>query len=217
VRCVIVGGRLPEIAFQTVTGSITAETSYTFSSQPIGTAHTSRRVIVSVIYFNSAPSSATCTIAGVSAAEVGGAAIRSSAGGSGNEFQMKMFIATVASGTTASIVVNTGPALGCWIAVWSAYYLQSATAVDAEAYFATGTTNILDLNVSADGVACGFGAMFNAVSWTGMTEDFEDVVAGFGHWRTAATYSAGAAESPRTVRINTNPGVNSTANAASFR
>lgn len=214
MRCVIVGGRLPEIAFQTITGSLTADTSYTFSSQPIGAAHASRLVIVAVAYINSSASSATCTIAGGSATEVSGAGIRSSSGGS-TEVQVKMFARTVASGTTASIVVNTGTADGCWIGVWSAYYLRSATAVDAESYYASGTTNILDLDVSARGVACGFGLMPNAVAWTGMTEEHDAITAGV--WVSGATYTAGAAESPRTVRINTSPGAGATACAASFR
>ena len=214
MRCVIVGGRLPEIAFQTITGSLTSDTSYTFSSQPIGTAHNSRLVIVAVAYINSSASSATCTIAGGAATEVSGAGIRSSSGGS-TEVQVKMFARTVTSGTTASIVVSTGSASGCWIGVWSAYYLRSATAVDAAAYYASGTTNILDLNVSSRGVACGFGLMPNAVAWTGMTEEHDAITAGV--WMTGATYTAGAAESPRTVRINTSPGAGATACAASFR
>ena len=127
-----------------------------------------------------------------------------------------MFARTVTSGTTASIVVNTGSASGCWIGVWSAYYLRSNTAVDAAAYYASGTTNILDLNVSARGVACGFGIMPNAVAWTGMTEEHDAITAGV--WMTGATYTAGASgSSPRTVRINTSPGAGATANAASFR
>ena len=214
MRCVIIGGRLPEIAFQTITGSLTSDTSYTFSSQPIGTAHNSRLVIVAVAYINSSASSATCTIAGSSATEVSGAGIRSSSGGS-TEVQVKMFARTVTSGTTASIVVSTGSADGCWIGVWSAYYLRSATAVDAEAYYASGSTNILDLDVSSRGVACGFGLMPNAVAWTGMTEEHDAITAGV--WMTGATYTAGAAESPRTVRINTSPGAGATACAASFR
>lgn len=207
-------GRLPEIAFQTITGSLTSASSYTFSSQPIGAAHNSRLVIVAVAYINSSASSATCTIAGSSATEVSGAGIRSSSGGS-TEVQVKMFARTVTSGTTASIVVSTGSADGCWIGVWSAYYLRSATRVDSAAYYASGTTNILDLNVSSRGVACGFGLMPNAVSWTGMTEEHDAITAGV--WMTGATYTAGAAESPRTVRINTSPGAGATANAASFR
>lgn len=214
MKCVIVGGRLPEIAFQTLTGSFTTDTSYTFSSQPIGAAHASRLVIVAVAYINSSASSATCTIAGGAATEVSGAGIRSSSGGS-TEVQVKLFTRVVASGTTASIVVNTGSASGCWIGVWSAYYLRSATSVDAESYYTSGTTNILDLDVSARGVACGFGLMPNAVAWTGMTEEHDAITAGV--WMTGATYTAGAAESPRTVRINTSPGAGSTACAASFR
>lgn len=45
--CVIIGSKLPSIAYQTVTGSASAATSYTFTSQPIGTASSSRYVIVS--------------------------------------------------------------------------------------------------------------------------------------------------------------------------
>lgn len=215
MRCVIIGGRLPEIYFRTLTGTFATDTSYTFSSQPIGAAHASRLVIVAVAYINSSASSATCTIAGGAATEVSGAGIRSSSGGS-TEVQVKMFARTVTSGTTASIVVSTGSASGCWIGVWSAYYLRSATAVDAAAYYASGTTNILDLNVSSRGVACGFGLMPNAVAWTGMTEEHDAITAGV--WMTGATYTAGASgSSPRTVRINTSPGAGATANAASFR
>ncbi len=213
MRCVIIGGRLPEIYFRTLTGTFATDTSYTFSSQPIGTAHDSRLVIVAVAYINSTPTAATCTIAGGAATEITGAAIRSSSGGS-TEIQVKMFARTVTSGTTASIVVSTA-ADGCWIGVWTAYYLRSATAVDSEGTYASGTTNNLDLNVSARGVACGFGLMPNAVSWTGMTEEHDAITAGL--WMTGATYTAGAAETPRTVRINTSPGTGSTACSASFR
>ena len=199
MKCVIIDGRLPEIAFQTLTGSFTTDTSYTFSSQPIGTAHSSRIVIVAVAYINSSPASASVTVGGTAATEIAGCAKRTTSGGS-TEFQIKCFRVAVPSGTTASIVVTTS-ATGCWIGVWSAYYLRSATPVDATAHEPSSGAVILDLNTSARGVGCGFGVTSSNVTWTGATEDHDAITAGI--WMTGAHFAQdGSAGAPRTVRIS---------------
>lgn len=199
MKCVIVGSRLPEIAFQTLTGSFTTDTSYTFSSTPIGPAHSSRVVIVAVAYINSTPTSATVTVGGTSATEISGCAKRMTSGAS-TEFQIKCFRVNIASGTTANVVVTTS-ALGCWIGVWSAYYLRSGTPVDSVAHEPSSGAVVLDLNTSARGVGCGFGVTAANVTWTGADEDHDAITAGV--WMTGAHFTQGsAAGSPRTVRIS---------------
>ncbi len=216
VMCMVIGGRPASITNTDNAGSLTApatQTSWTFTGTSIGTASADRLVIVAVAYINTAATSATCTIAGGSATEITGCAIRSTGGGS-TEIQFKMFRRVVASGTTATIVVNTGTATGCFIGVWSAYDLRSTTEVDTSRDEAAGTSVVLDLNVSAGGVACGYAVVPNAVTWTGLTEDFDTVVS-IRH--TGASKAQSLTASPLTARINTSPGTAGIGCAASFR
>lgn len=213
----VVGGKLASIAYTADTYSFTSpttNTSWTFSGVSIGTATANRLVIVGVSYVNTAANTATVTIGGITATEVSGCAVRSAAGGS-VEFQGSVFAAVVPTGSTATIVVNTGTATGCWIGVWAAYDLVSTTAVAGSHHWATGTsTVVLDLNVSPGGVACAMGITPNAVTWTGLTEDYDKIS---GPWTSGASGASQPGGSPLAVRVNCGSGSDALMCAVSFR
>ncbi|MBK8467835.1 MAG: hypothetical protein IPL32_18645 [Chloracidobacterium sp.] len=185
-------------------------TSWTFSGVNIGTASATRLVIVGVFYVNATPNTATCTIAGVA----GTSAVHTrSTGGTADETEAMIFTASVASGTTATITVNTGTAKGCWIGVWSAYDLTSTTPVDTSVAPSSGTTITLDLDVSPGGVACGMGITPAASTWTGFTEDYDKIS---GVWTSGASVASSSGATPLTVRATTTS-AGATMCAASFR
>lgn len=214
--CMVIGATPASIVYNTNNGRFTGpttNTSWSFSLTPIGTATATRLVIVGAFYINTAASAATCTIGGISATEITACHIRT-ATGSGTETELRLFAATVPTGTSATVVVNTGTATGCWIGVWSAYDLISTTAVDTAKQAPAGTTVTLDLNVSAGGVACGMGLTPNAVTWTGFAEDFDRINT---VWTSGGSVESAAGATPMTVRVATSPGTGSVMCAASFR
>lgn len=102
----------PTATFQAATGSTTDTNSYTFTSQPIGTASSTRRVVVAVASRNAGISVSTLTIGGVSASRD---VVRAASG----QFA-EIWSAVVNSGTTANIVVTmSGTASYCGIGIWS--------------------------------------------------------------------------------------------------
>ena len=215
--CMVIGAQPASIVYCDNAGQLTApgtQSNWVFAGTSIGAVASDRLVIVIAAYINTVSTAATCTIAGVAATEVTGCAIRSTAGGS-TEVQVKMFTRVVSAGTTATIVVSTGTATGCFIGVWSAYDLLSTTATDTARDYAAGTSVSLNLNVDALGVACGYGLTPNAVTWTGLTEDVDAAVAGIRNSGASVASTAGA--TPLTVTVNTSPGTGATMCAASFR
>lgn len=211
--CMIIGAPPASIVYGTNTGSLTApttNTSWSFPGCSIGPAANDRLVIVGTFYLNTATTAASCTIGGIAATEVTGCHIRSA-----SDIEIRLFKAVVPTGTTATVVVNTGTATGCFIGVWSAYDLISTTAVDSSVHApAAGTTVILDLNVSAGGVVCAMGITPNAVSWTGLTQDYDRINS---VWQSGASDAFTGAATPQTVRVNTAPGTGAVMCAVSFR
>ena len=190
-------------------------TVWTFTGKAIGTAAADRLVIVStwVIKPGATTRTWTASIGGVSATEFAGAHVSTSTGAS-TDVEIRMFAATVASGTTANIVITTsGSTTGCAIGVWSAYNLASTTPVAAVASIAM--PRALSLNVSAAGVACGLSFHNVSSTWTGMTEDFDNQIAGLQH--SGASYTATSAQSPLSVTVTPSSGTGGVGNAVSFR
>lgn len=208
---------VPSIAYCTndIQFPNTATTVWTFTGKAIGTATTDRLVIVStwVIKPGGTSRTWTVTIGGTAATEIAGTNASTSSGGTADS-ETRMFAATVPSGTTANIVVTTSASTtGCAIGIWSAYNLASTTPVAAVA--STTTPRNLSLNVSAAGVACGLSFHNVSSSWTGMTEDFDNVIAGLQH--SGGSYTATTAQSPLSVTVTPSSGIGGVGNAVSFR
>ena len=189
-----------------ITGSNTANataggsaSSYTFSSQSIGTADDSRIVVVAVtVGFNGSVSTVTgVTVGGTSAAQQAAATE-----GASENFRAEVWSVAVASGTSADVVVSlssaTGNNRGCGISV---YRMIGDVQAGAEA---TGTddrsSGTLSTTVSAkeDGFIVGAAVQFysDACSWTGLTEAADAVTANVTH---SSAYVAPGSDSTLTV------------------
>ena len=107
------GGGSISATFQNSTGDAADLSSYTFLTQPIGTASASRRVVVAASLRNTSRDISALTIGGVSAAR------DAQSGASANWCQI--WSAVVPTGTTADVVVTVsgGTAGFCGIGVWS--------------------------------------------------------------------------------------------------
>ena len=189
-----------------ITGSNTANasaggsaSSYTFSSQSIGTADDSRIVVVAVtVGFNGSVSTVSgVTVGGTSATQQAAATE-----GASENFRAEVWSVAVASGTSADVVVSlsaaTGNNRGCGISV---YRMIGDVEVSAEA---TGTddrsSGTLSTTVSAkeDGFIVGAAVQFysDACSWTGLTEAADAVTANVTH---SSAYVAPTSDSTLTV------------------
>ena len=153
---------------------------WTFTGMSIGTASADRFVIVGVF----APSTSTDDSDAISGVTIGGItatrlAQATTNPGTGEEnHQIAFYGATVATGTTASIVVSTNSARASMsIGVWAATGLQSNTPTDT-ASDVTVATNALSANidVQAGGFILGISMTQNGgetCTWTNLTEDFD--------------------------------------------
>ncbi len=165
---------LPTRSFQATTFNGTAQTTYTFASQNIGSASANRYVIVAVaLYYGPARTISSVTVGGVAATVIPNGVTVSNT----FTYRMAFYIAAVPTGTTASVVVTaSGACDACAISVWSAYDLNSATAVDSDND--TGGPSPLSapsVNTSADGFLLAAGTYVRntgtaAFGWTNATE-----------------------------------------------
>ena len=163
----------PVKAIATYTSNATlasiAATSFSFSSQDIGTPSSDRKVVVvthSATAYAHNGTVSSMTIGGVSATLV----VRATPATNG---QLEMWEADVPSGTTATIVVNWSISRnGCGIGVWAVTGANSSTYATA-----TDITSPLSqtLTIPARGCAIGgaFGFSTPTFSWTGLTENYE--------------------------------------------
>ena len=213
---IIIGGKLPSIAFQTVAGDASAATTYTFTSQPIGTADSSRYVVVCAMIAMAGSSGATlgCTIGGTAGTNIGGATHTFVTGAA--DICFGMWRRNVTSGTTANIVVTTSViGANCHIGVWSLYdLLNSGATSDATFGSTTGATLNLNVNTDQNGVGCGLVLNAANVTWTGATEDYDALIAG--KWMSGASFSGAAAATPRSVSLTSGTSSHY-GNFASFR
>lgn len=160
--------------FGQATGSGSNLSTYTFSDVDIGTASSSRYVVVLISFASLSGTLTSSTIAGQSATEL----VNAFGGTSG---RLSIVGATISSGTTATIVVNFSAApLRCTIATYAVYDLQSTTPVNTLSVGSATSGNSLSgsINVEKGGVVIG-GSYINSASvtttFTNLTEDFERV------------------------------------------
>jgi hypothetical protein len=172
------GRRFPLLSYQTSTASTADASVYTFSTQAIGPAKSTRRVVVGVVGREGADTSArtlAVTVGGVSATE---AAFATDTAVSGRNVAA-LYIAAVPTGTTADVVATFSAGMDrCGIGVWALYDINSATPTDTAT--SVDTTQTLSVDVLANGVAVGisFANSDPDFEWTGASERFEIVAEG---------------------------------------
>ena len=159
------------ITYQTNAVLNSPATTFTFSSQAIGTAQANRYVIVGVGGSNSTRTVSTVTIGGISATQL----VQQQSG----IITSALFIANVPTGTTASIVVTwSGSQDRAGIGVWSATGLSSTS---ANSTGSTTTNNgTITLTTLSGGFAVGFTTQDNfgsTFTWTNLTSSFSSASA----------------------------------------
>ena len=171
----------------------TDATTYTFSTQSIGTASADRKVVVAADTAGGAASAdgiSSMTIAGESATQV-----IATIAPLGDETQVELWQADVPTGTTADIVVTWNGAHGrCGISVWGVTgALSAATDTLEDNSSTTAETGTID--VPAGGVL--IAAVVHTATgtkthaWTGPTEAYdEEVETNVGHGGASAAYAA---------------------------
>lgn len=185
----------PSGNYNTNTGSSTAGTSFTFTSVSIGTASSSRYVVVAMIAQGAAASPTSVTVGGISATQAAAAVTSSN--------RAELWIANVTSGTTADIVITfAASTTRCAVGSYSVYDIVSTTPIDT----ATSSTTSMTLSVNTNTNSVVIGTAFSSstapdATWVGVTENYDTDAFGSGGGRTTtggiATGVVGA--TPRTV------------------
>lgn len=167
------------VSYQTETFDITNTDTYTFSSQPFGSASSDRIVIVSVLgYGGSASTISSVTIGGVSAT-----IIRQQSTGTTT---LGIAAAAVPTGTTGNVVAVFSATKGdCAIAVWSGTGQITAAGV------ASGSnTDLSEITLASEVggfvVAVCMNINNRTTTWTGATENFDDNF-GESEWHSGAS------------------------------
>lgn len=172
-------------------------TTYTFSSQAIGTASADRVVVVGTSggAGNTNPVS-SMTIGGVSAVKAIGIV---------NNTGTEIWYATVTSGTTASVVVNWGGTKNrCGIGVWA---LTGVTGVGATNTSTSSTATLTVSGRTKDIVLAVYGGKDHAsVTFTGLTEDYDEDISGAGSQYQAGGSKKLTATGSNTITVTPNTG-----------
>jgi hypothetical protein len=192
----VASGALPTLSYQTAAADATDATSYTFSSQAIGTDTGSTRTVLLAIYGLNV--TALRTISSLTVGGVSGTLLHSNSVSSGSFSSVAFYAFTSVSGTTATVAVTwSGQQLRCQIGLWAAYDLSSLTPVATAS--STSASATLNVNTSADGMvlAAGYGNASATFTWTGVTERYDAATETVGF--SVADASGVTAESPRTV------------------
>lgn len=154
--------------------SPTDTTSYSFTSQSIGTASSDRYVVVIAEGYDNNGSNGflTCTVAGASTTKIYDVSLPSN-GNPGIMLAAFITDAPVTSGTTATIVVTT---LGTTNRMAAQFYTITGgtpVAYDTLASTSTDPSGTIDCPVGGCIIAGAMNISSNAVAWTGVTEDVE--------------------------------------------
>ena len=144
-------------------------TTYTFTAQPLGSASSSRRIVVAVAgrHFSTAISVSSVTIGGVSAA------IDVATGSALNTVAIASL--AVPTGTTGDVVITfSSGSQRCGIAMW--------TVDGAASTFSAGGTGTGGASVASVAGGCVIAHALNtaseAATWTGITKRYEEAIEG---------------------------------------
>jgi hypothetical protein len=176
------GAPPPELSFIGYTFNATQQTTYTFNGVAIGAADPTRRVIVAA-YWGDIVSHKTITAASINGGSVLPAHV-SAVGGSFNAGDVAIFSGLVPTGTTANFsftlnasVASTKFGIGVYRAINEGVATPHAVATDITvAAGALSSTINIPASGWVIGAAGGFGdAAFNNFTWTGATEQFDQI------------------------------------------
>ncbi len=154
-------------------------TTYTFTSEPIGTADANRRVIVCVAGDSgTAPGDvSSMTVGGISATLV-----NTTTYSGGTQYLLSMWYADVPTGTTANIVVTYNHAqYMSTIAVYTTQKASTVSVVGTENTTSPMATSVEVLEGSSI-ISVAFNVNTPTFVWTNLTEDFEAVTNPSGYW-----------------------------------
>jgi len=167
-------------AFVTSASETVGGTSITHSGMSIGDANSTRLVVVGIVGTNgtsSSPSLTSATIGGVSATIT-----KQYTGGSSGDYTLSaIFIAAVPTGTTADIVMNFSQALdNSHIAIFRLVNVPSSTAYATAQATRGSSPRSTTINIPDKGllIVTGFGSNTNNVTWSGVTEAYDETYAG---------------------------------------
>lgn len=205
---------LPSISYRTSNSSTTNTSTYTFSGQDIGTAASSRMVVVAAHSRSSASRTLnTVTIGGVSATE----AIQLQSGTN----QLAIFYASVPTGATGDIVLTySGTILRAAIGVWAVYDLQSTTPTDTGSSTAASPSPNIDVSAYGVMVACSVvqdGSTTRTATWTGVSEQYDNRVETQINCSGGDYTAGGTAEVNRTVTATLSGGASPIGLSAAWR
>ncbi len=157
------------------TNITTGANPFSFTSQSLGAAAAGRYIVVCIEarIGGGTPTLTDVTIAGITATIV-----KQQASGAGPRDITAIAIAAVPTGTSGTIDVTfSATMLRCSISVYRVLGIDGLAAFDTDGSTATNPT--CNLDIPAGGVAFGsvIAAVNSAVSWTGLTEDYDTVMA----------------------------------------
>ncbi len=162
--------KTPSVSYRNSYNSTTNTSSYTFSASDIGTANTSRLVVVQV---HGQASTGTRSVSFLNINSISAIGYQNTA----RLYHNSLWALAVPTGTTASItVIFSGTMLNCLIAVYALYDLNSSNPVDSQATTATNATTIsLTTSARQKGIVIGgiTGAANATTTWTGVTERYD--------------------------------------------
>lgn len=196
--------------------SATDLSTYTFSSQDIGTAINGRYVLIAVFGVDS-----TGGTISVSSVTVGGTAASAVIQLSAANRYSGLWGVRLETGTTADVVVTFSETIeGAGIGTWAAYYLTSTVPVDSQVNTAIGTDSFPALATVPEGIAIwAYGGQTALSTWTwsgGPTERYDATIDGvISH--TAADLDATTGASITGLATPSNGATLGTGVCASFR
>ena len=176
--------KFASVVFATSAVSATNATTYTFSGKSFSVASSDRKVVVSICASGNLadPIISTVTIGGVTAAVV----VSLHGTPATQDYLMALWQAAVPTGATGDVVVTfTGQIGSCGIGIWAVYGAATA-ASDTDSSGSDPAT--VSLDVPASGIAIGaHQAGDGTFTWTGLTENFDEVVQVSGQYHSGAS------------------------------
>jgi hypothetical protein len=169
----------------------TAATSHTFSGHAIGTAGASRIVVVgAVAEGREATSITSVTIGGTTATAV--------ATKTKSTTNIGFYTLALALGTTADIIVTANTTSGRWgIGVWAIYGATDGI-FHSDSDDGTGLTTTLNVPKLGWAASVAGGVSGSPLAWTGLTEDYDEVLSGV-EFHSGASDAFASASMARTV------------------
>ena len=186
----LASGRPRSLTYIGTTTDTTNTNAYTFSGASIGAASGDRRVIVLVLGEGS-------TVTTLSSASIGGVSADIVVQGSNGQCTAAIIIAAVPTGTTGDIVCTfSNTKAHCNIGVYRTIGLPANTATDTGASTADPATDTLTTTVGGFALALAGSTTPTSLTWTNITEDYDETLEAAGCASGASIATTGANISP---------------------